>query len=98
MSTLQRFLAFLGLTTQDVKMAVRSFVFAFLGILVPGLLDWLNELTKWAPGRPFPEVATLGLLVIAATAAGFTAVVTLVWRAVEGKSGKGFLRPNPPRR
>lgn len=90
-------LEFLGLRVVDVKMAVRSGVFTGLAILVPGLLGWLTEWTKWAPGRPFPDTQALGVLAIAAVAAAAAAVLTAVWRAVENQLGKGFLRANPPK-
>lgn len=92
-----RALAFFGLVPQDIKMAVRSAVFTFLGLFVPGALGWLNAWTQWAPGRPYPDFAPVAAAAVAGVAAGVTAVITLIWRAIEGKSGKGFLRPNPPK-
>lgn len=100
MNGLRKALAVVGLTTQDVKYAIRSFVFAFLAVFLPGALGWLNTVSEWLNDstRPIPDWHALGALVAAATVAAFTALVTLVWRAVEGKIGKRALAPNPPPR
>lgn len=94
---MKKFLAVLGLTVQDIKYAIRSALFAFLAVFIPGALGWLNTVTEWLNDttKPIPDWHTLGALVGAAAVAGFTAVLTLVWRAVEGKTGKALLRPNP---
>ena len=97
MNGIRRVLAVVGLTPQDVKYALRSWVFGFLGLFIPGALGWLNELTKWAPGRPFPDYQILAAAAVAAVAGASVALLTLIWRAVEGKTQKGFLRPNPPK-
>lgn len=90
-------LALFGLTPQDVKYAVRNFILVFLPLFGTAALGWLNELTKWSPGRPFPDYQVLAAAAVTATAAGLVAAFTLLWRAVEGKLGKAMLRPNPPK-
>jgi hypothetical protein len=92
-----RALALLGLTGQDVKMAVRSFVFTFLAVFVPGALGWLHAWTEWSPGRPYPDFSAVAAAAVAGVVAAATGVLTLIVRAIEGKTGKGFLRKNPPK-
>lgn len=98
MNTLRRFLLFFGLTKQDVLMAIRNFVLVFLPLFGTAALGWLNEWTKWAPGTPVPDWKPLAAAAVAGVAAGVVSAFTLLWRGVEGKLGKGFLRPNPPKR
>jgi hypothetical protein len=92
-----KFLAIFGLTTQDLKYALRSFIFSFLGLFIPGALGWLNDWTQWAPGRPYPDFAPLAAAAVAAVAGASVATVTLIVRGIEGKTGKAALRPNPPK-
>jgi hypothetical protein len=94
---MKRALALFGLTPQDVKYAIRSFVFSFLGLFVPGVLGWLTTWTQWAPGQPYPDFAPVAAAAVAAVAGASVALVTLIWRGVEGKFGKAALRPNPPK-
>lgn len=93
-----RVLLFFGLTPQDLKYAVRNFVLVFLPLFGTAALGWLHEWTQWAPGKPVPDYAPLAAAAVSGTAAGITAVFTVLWRAVEGKLGKGMLRPDPPKR
>lgn len=97
MELVRKVLSVFGLVPADVKYAVRSFVFAFLGLFLPILLGWLNDWTQWAPGKPVPDLHALGAAAVSAVAGACVAVVTLVVRAIEGKSGKALLRPNPPK-
>lgn len=92
-----RFLTLFGLTGQDVKMALRSFVFTFLAVFVPGALGWLHAWTEWSPGRPYPDFSAVAAAAVAGVVAAATGVLTLIVRAIEGKTGKGFLRKNPPK-
>lgn len=95
---MDKFLAIFGLDRQDVKYAVRSFLLVFLPIFATAALGWLNELTQWSPGRPFPDYQPVAAAVVSATAAGLVAVFTLIVRGIEGKAGKAILRPNPPKK
>lgn len=94
---MRRALAFLGLKTSDIKYAIRSFLIGFLVLFIPGALGWLNSWTQWAPGRPYPDFAPVAAAAVAAVAGAAMGVVTLVLRGIEGKSGKGLLRDNPPK-
>jgi uncharacterized membrane protein YdfJ with MMPL/SSD domain len=89
-----------GIWSSDaVRRVVRTFLQAFLGLLLPGLLGWLNALTDWANDggqAPFPDARSLAYVGIAAVAAGFIAVVTAVMTGIEDLTGKGFLRNVPP--
>lgn len=87
-------------TSEAVRKAIRTFVFATLGLAIPGLLGWLNDLTKWAHDNgttPFPDAHGLLFLLVSAVAAGFIAVLNFVWIIAENASGKGFLRTPPPK-
>lgn len=93
-------LAYLGLTPQDIKYAVRNFVLAFAGVFFPGVLGWLHGVSAALSDstKPVPDWHVLGALAASAVVAAFISLVTLIVRALEGKLGKAFLRPNPPRR
>lgn len=82
------------------RRVVRTFLFAFLGTALPGLLGWLNDLTEWAQGQgqtPLPDAGSLAYLGVAAISAGFIALINGLWVAGEDASGKGFLRQVPAR-
>lgn len=89
-----------GIWSNDaVRRVIRTFLQAFLGLLLPGLLGWLNALTDWANDggqAPFPDARSLAYVGIAAISAGFIAVVTAIMTGVEDLTGKGFLRNVPP--
>lgn len=79
----------------SIKRAVRTFVIATLGLLIPGLLGWLNELTSWARnagGTPFPDAHGLVYIVVAAICGGVIALLNLLVNWVEDTAGKGVLR------
>lgn len=73
-----------------VKRVARTFVYAFLGILVPGLLGWLGDLTDWARANgqaPLPDAHSLAYLGVAAIGAGFVAVLNALGIVVENATG-----------
>lgn len=83
--------------------AARTYVFAFLGTALPGVLGWLNDLTQWAADQgqtPLPDARSLAYLGVAAISAGFIALINGLWVAGEEATGRGFLRtvdkPKPP--
>ena len=86
-------------TTRDaVVRALRTFVIAFLAVLIPGLFGWLNDLTAWAKSdgqAPFPDSHSVAYLGISAILAGVIALVNLAWVWVENVTGKGLLRTPP---
>jgi hypothetical protein len=82
--------------SKNVKRAARGFGFTFLGLFVPGLLGWLNQLTGWAPGAPFPDLHPLGALFVSSLLAAVVGLVNLVGNAVETATGKAVLRDVPP--
>jgi hypothetical protein len=64
---------------------VRVFLIAFAGVLIPGALGWLNDLTQWAKSdgqAPLPSWHSLAFLGIAAIAAGFIALLNAVLTAL----------------
>jgi hypothetical protein len=72
------------------KSALRVWVFTTIGLWIPGLLGWINEVTKWADQKgapPFPDPSNLGFLFVAALTAAFPAAVTGIWRILENASG-----------
>jgi uncharacterized membrane protein YidH (DUF202 family) len=82
-----------------VRRVARTFLFAFVGLLLPGLLGWLNALTEWAGAegqRPFPDATSLAYLAVSAIVAGVIAVVNLLVVGVEDLTGHGLLRDVPP--
>ena len=82
------------------RRVVRTYLFAFLGTALPGLLGWLNDLTKWAADQgqtPLPDARSLAYLGVAAISAGFIALINGLWVAGEDATGKGFLRQVPAR-
>lgn len=90
----------MNLSRASVNRVIRTFVIAFLGILIPGLLDWLNELTKWAADdgqKAFPPLDNLTFVFVSALVAACIAVVNLVVVLIEDSTGKGFLRDVPPK-
>lgn len=80
------------------RRGVRTFFQAFLALLVPGLLGFLNDLTQWANTQgqsPFPDAENFSFVVINALLAGVIAVVTALWTKVEDVSGHSLLRTLP---
>ena len=80
-----------------VARAVRTFLISALTLFIPGLLGWLNAVTKWAADQgatPFPDASALTYLAVSAVGAGAIAAINLVWNLLEDATGKGLLR-NP---
>ena len=72
------------------KSALRVWIFTTLGLWIPGLLGWINEVTQWAnsKGAPaFPDPSNLAFLFVAALTAAFPAAVAGVVRFLENASG-----------
>lgn len=83
------------MSKDSLRRALRTFVITTLGLFIPGLLGWLNDLTSWARGEgstPFPDAHGLAYLGVSAIVAGVVAMVNLAWNAVEDATGKGLLR------
>lgn len=87
------------------KAALRVWVFTTIGLWIPGLLGWINEVTNWANQKgapPFPDPSNVAFLFVAALTAAFPAAVAGLWRYVENLSGhsvgraSGPLPPAPP--
>lgn len=83
-----------------LRRVARTFIIAFIGLLLPGLFGWLNALTEWARAegqRPFPDATSLAYLAVSAIVAGVIAVVNLLVVGLEDLSGHALLRtPVPP--
>lgn len=76
------------------KAALRVWVFTTIGLWIPGLLGWINEVTKWADQKgapPFPDPSNLAYLFVAALTAAFPAAVAGIVRLVEDFSGHSAL-------
>lgn len=92
------------MTRDALRRVARTFVIAFVGILLPGVFGWLNDLTKWASEegqRPFPDATSLAYLGVSAIVAGLIAALNLIVVGIEDASGHGILRtppvkPTPP--
>jgi hypothetical protein len=79
-----------------LKSAFRVFVLTTIGLAVPGLLGWINELTQWASSqgaRPFPDADSLVFVAVAAVAGGFVAALTLIVRLLENGFGVTLVGP-----
>lgn len=77
------------------RLPARTFLWAFLGIAIPGALGWLNDLTAWASSEgqtPFPDARSLAFLGVAAISAGSVALVNALAVWVENRTGVGILR------
>jgi hypothetical protein len=69
-----------------LKSAALVWLFTTVGLWIPGLLGWINEVTKWADakGAPaFPDPSNLAYLFIAALTAAFPAAVAGIVRLIE---------------
>lgn len=77
-----------------LKSAGLVWVFTTIGLWIPGLLGWVNEVSSWASQNgapPFPDPSNLGFLFVAALTAAFPAAVAGLVRYVENLSGKSLL-------
>lgn len=73
-----------------LKSAALVWLFTTIGLWIPGLLGWINEVTKWADQKgapPFPDPSNLGYLFVAALTAAFPAAVAGIVRYIENLSG-----------
>lgn len=80
---------------EALKRAARTFGYAFLGLMVPGVLGWLHAFTDWAQDggqAPFPDATSLLYLALSAIGSGCIAVVNLLGIVVEDAAGKPVLR------
>jgi hypothetical protein len=76
------------------KSALLVWLFTTVGLWIPGLLGWINEVTKWADekGAPaFPDPSNLAYLFVAALTAAFPAAVAGIVRYIENLSGQALL-------
>lgn len=77
-----------------LKSAALVWLFTTVGLWIPGLLGWINEVTQWAnqKGAPaFPDPSNLAFLFVAALTAAFPAAVAGIVRYIENVSGKRLL-------
>jgi hypothetical protein len=78
-----------------MKRVLRTWLFSFLGLLIPGLLGWLNALTEWARSegqRPFPDATSLAYVGVVAISASSIALVNGLGIWLEDRTGKALLR------
>lgn len=83
------------LRSSTFRLPARTFLWAFLGIAIPGALGWLNDLTEWARSEgqaPFPDARSLAFLGVAGISAGSIALVNAVAVWLENRAGRGILR------
>lgn len=72
------------------KSALRVWIFTTIGLWIPGLLGWINEVTQWANQKgapPFPDPSNVAFLFVAALTAAFPAAIAGIVRVIENKSG-----------
>lgn len=77
-----------------LKSAALVWLFTTVGLWIPGLLGWINEVTNWANQKgapPFPDASNLAFLFVAALTAAFPAAVAGLVRYIENVSGKTLL-------
>lgn len=77
------------------RLPARTFLWAFLGVALPGALGWLHGLTEWANSQgqaPFPDARSLAFLGVSAITAGSVALVNLIVVLIENRAGRGLLR------
>ena len=77
-----------------LKSAFLVWLFTTVGLFIPGMLGWIQEVTQWAnqQGAPaFPDPSNLAYLFVAALTAAFPAAVAGLVRFIENATGKGFL-------
>lgn len=82
-----------------LKSAFRVWVIGTMMLWIPGLLGWVNEVTKWADqkgAQPFPDPSNIAFLFVAALTAAFPAVGMGILRYFENLSGHSVLRPAGP--
>lgn len=78
----------------------RTYVFTCLGLLIPGLLGWINAVTEWARAegqKPFPDATSLAYLLVVAITAAFPAAVNALVVLLEDTTGKGLGRAVTPK-
>lgn len=65
----------------NARSALRSFVWAFIGVFVPSLLGFLGDIQEWANGvdQAFPAVSALAKAAVAAAAGAVASVCSFVW-------------------
>lgn len=74
--------------------AALVWLYTTVGLWIPGLLGWINEVTKWADQKgapPFPDPSNLAYLFVAALTGAFPAAVAGILRYIENVSGKSIL-------
>lgn len=80
---------------EGVRRVLRTFLYAFLGLAVPGVFGWLNDLTAWATSNgqaAFPDARNLGFLAVAAISAGSVALINGLGIWLENSMGRAILR------
>lgn len=86
--------------SNSIRAALRTATFTFLGVLVPGMLTWLHDVSEWATNRgatPFPVTSTLVYLAVAALVAGVTALLNALWVWLEQRGNVPRLFGASPR-
>lgn len=76
------------------KSAALVWLFTTVGLFLPGMLGWINEVTQWAAQKgapPFPDASNLGYLFVAALTAAFPAAVAGLVRYFENTTGFAIL-------
>lgn len=89
-----KLLAFLN-AHPGLRRVIRTFLYSFLTLAIPGGLGWLGKVSEWANTQgtaPFPDTATLGFVAVSALVAGLIAIVNAAAIWIEDATGKGFLR------
>lgn len=76
------------------KSAALVWLYGTLGLWIPGLFGWINEVTQWASQKgapPFPDPSNLAFLFVAAITAAFPAAIAGIVRYIENSTGTVIL-------
>lgn len=76
------------------KSAALVWLYTTVGLWIPGLLGWINEVTNWANQKgapPFPDPSNVAFLFVAALTGAFPAALAGIVRYIENVSGKSLL-------
>lgn len=79
-----------------VRTALRVFSYTFIGVFLPSLFGWLNDIREWAErdDLAFPAVSVLTKAAVAAASGALAAAIGVGWN----KAGftKSAVYVNPP--
>lgn len=72
-----------------LKSGLWTALFSFLGLFVPTVLSWTQQVSKWASTSghaPLPGLSTLGYAVVSAGSAAVAGLIAFLFRALQTKN------------